>query len=87
MQEHKRPEKPGQKPIQKPGCPHFSSGPCAKPPGWTVDHLKQATLGRSHRGAEAKDRLRQVIDQSKNLLSIPDDWVVGIVPASDTGGG
>ena len=81
MQEYKRPEKPG----KKPACPHFSSGPCAKPPGWTVDHLKQAILGRSHRGAEAKDRLRQVIDQSKNLLSIPDDWVVGIVPASDTG--
>ena len=72
-------------PAQKPSRPHFCSGPCAKRPGWSVDVLKGAFLGRSHRSATGKARLFQVIEQSRNLLKIPSDYRVGIVPASDTG--
>jgi phosphoserine aminotransferase len=73
------------KPTVKPVCPHFSSGPCAKRPGWTIDVLKDAFLGRSHRAAEGKKRLKEVIDLHRTTLGIPDDYKIAIVPASDTG--
>ena len=73
------------KPAQRPANPHFSSGPCAKRPGWSPEVLKNAHLGRSHRAAEGKVRLRAAVDKTKQLLALPDDYVCGIVPASDTG--
>jgi phosphoserine aminotransferase len=73
------------KPSLRPSSPNFSSGPCAKPPGWTVDALRSAPLGRSHRAAIGKDRLRRVIDETRSLLELPADYLVGILPASDTG--
>ena len=74
-----------QKPLQKPHYPFFSSGPCAKPPGWSFDKLKGAALSRSHRSKPAVAKLQEVIDKSRSLLQIPDDYLIGIVPASDTG--
>ena len=74
-----------QKPSQKPHYPFFSSGPCAKPPGWSFDKLKGAALSRSHRSKPAVAKLQEVIDKSRSLLQIPDDYLIGIVPASDTG--
>ena len=68
-----------------PANPNFSSGPCAKRPGFTLNGLAGACLGRSHRAAEPKARLVEVIDLSKSILGIPGDWRLGIVPASDTG--
>jgi phosphoserine aminotransferase len=73
------------KPEKKPANPCFSSGPCAKRPGWSLDNLKTNMLGRSHRAAPAKARLKDLIDRHRKILGIPDDYVVGIVPASDTG--
>ncbi len=73
------------KPAQRPVRPHFSSGPCAKRPGWTPDVLSAALLGRSHRSGPGKERLKEVIDRTRSLLGIPDDYRIGIVPASDTG--
>ncbi|MGC8477558.1 MAG: phosphoserine transaminase [Acetobacteraceae bacterium] len=73
------------RPDSRPANPHFSSGPCAKRPGWSVTALAGAFLGRSHRAAEGKARLNEVILRSRAILGIPDDWRVGIVPASDTG--
>jgi phosphoserine aminotransferase len=73
------------KPTARPARPFFSSGPCAKPPGWTPDALKGAFLARSHRAAEGKARLAEVIDRTRDLLEIPADYLVGIVPGSDTG--
>lgn len=73
------------KPTQKPNNPCFSSGPCAKRPGWTLDALKDASLGRSHRAKIGKTKLAEVITRSKAILGIPSDYVLGIVPASDTG--
>lgn len=73
------------KPTVRPSRPFFSSGPCAKRPGWSLSGLDQALLGRSHRAPEARARLKDVITRSKDLLGIPSDWRVGIVPASDTG--
>lgn len=73
------------KPVAKPHCPHFSSGPCAKRPGWTLDVLKGAFVGRSHRAAGGKAKLKEVIDLHRKTLNIPDDYLVAIVPASDTG--
>jgi phosphoserine aminotransferase len=73
------------KPTQTPKNPCFSSGPCAKRPGWSLDALKDATLGRSHRAKAGKNKLADVIGRSKKLLGIPDAYVLGIVPASDTG--
>lgn len=73
------------KPTTKPNCPNFSSGPCAKRPGWTLDVLKGAFVGRSHRAAGGKAKLKEVIDLHRKTLSIPDDYLVAIVPASDTG--
>ncbi|NOG72927.1 phosphoserine transaminase [Roseicella sp. DB1501] len=73
------------KPDLRPANPHFSSGPCAKRPGWTLDALSGAFLGRSHRAAQPKARLAEVIERSKAVLGMPGDWRLGIVPASDTG--
>ena len=74
-----------EKPKNKPQCLNFSSGPCTKRPGWSVDVLKDALLGRSHRSIEGKNKLKKAIDDTKRLLCIPDNYEVGIVPASDTG--
>lgn len=76
-----RPQRPGQRPART----HFSSGPCAKRPGWTLQNLEHAFLGRSHRASEGKARLKLAIDKTRALLGVPDDYLCGIVPASDTG--
>ena len=73
------------KPTLYPKNPNFSSGPCAKRPGWTVAVLEDALLGRSHRSKPGKARLQAVIERSKQILGIPADYLCGIVPASDTG--
>jgi len=73
------------KPSLTPKNPCFSSGPCAKRPGWTLDALKDAAVGRSHRAKIGKNKLAEVIERSKKLLGIPDGHILGIVPASDTG--
>jgi phosphoserine aminotransferase len=73
------------KPTRRPSRPEFSSGPCAKRPGWSLEALKDAALGRSHRSKIGKDRLKAVIDRSRALLGLPADFRLGIVPASDTG--
>ena len=73
------------RPGAKPARPYFSSGPCAKPPGWSPDHLRTDALGRSHRGAIGKARLQEAIERTHALLQLPDDYRLGIVPASDTG--
>jgi phosphoserine aminotransferase len=74
-----------EKPVRKPACPNFSSGPCAKRPGWTVDVLKDALVGRSHRSKEGKARLQECSDRMKKVLELPDDYRIGIVAGSDTG--
>ncbi len=74
-----------QRPDVRPQNPCFSSGPCAKRPGWTLSALDDAVLGRSHRSAPGKARLKDVIERSRTLLGVPDDYRIGIVPASDTG--
>ena len=73
------------KPAIKPKNPCFSSGPCAKRPGWSFENLSHAMLGRSHRAGPLKAQIKEVIDKQKELLGIPDDYVIGIMPASDTG--
>jgi phosphoserine aminotransferase len=73
------------KPGLRPANPAFSSGPCAKRPGWTLAALDGALLGRSHRAKDPKARLNEVIERSKAVLGMPADWRLGIVPASDTG--
>ncbi|HFB2047727.1 MAG: phosphoserine transaminase [Hyphomicrobiaceae bacterium] len=73
------------KPNLRPLNPHFSSGPCIKRPGWTVNVLEKAHLGRSHRALEVKARLSLAIEKTRTLLGLPEDYVCGIVPASDTG--
>jgi phosphoserine aminotransferase len=73
------------KPTTRPRRPEFSSGPCAKRPGWSLDALKGALLGRSHRAGPSKKRIQAVIDGSRKVLGLPDGWRLGIVPASDTG--
>jgi len=73
------------KPAQRPANPLFSSGPCAKIPGWTPDLLKSAFLGRSHRAKDGKARLKRAIDLTREVLEIPETHLIGIVPASDTG--
>ena len=65
--------------------PNFSSGPCSKRPGWNLDVLKDAPVGRSHRSALGKERLVKAINETKTILNIPADYLVGIMPASDTG--
>ncbi|HQT45772.1 MAG: phosphoserine aminotransferase [Acidocella sp. 20-63-7] len=73
------------KPVLRPQNPNFSSGPCVKRPGFTLDVLKDAPLGRSHRAKGPKAKLAEVITLSKQILGMPEDWRLGIVPASDTG--
>ena len=73
------------KPDLRPANPDFSSGPCAKRPGFALDALSGAMLGRSHRAKEPKARLAEVIERSRAILGMPADWKLGIVPASDTG--
>lgn len=73
------------RPKTRPANPNFSSGPCAKRPGWTVEALSDALVGRSHRSKPGKAKLKAVIDETRDLLGIPDDYRIGIVPASDTG--
>ena len=73
------------KPGIRPANPRFSSGPCAKRPGWSLAALEGALLGRSHRAATPKAKLAEVITLSKSILGMPSDWRLGIVPASDTG--
>ncbi len=72
-------------PTTKPRVSHFSSGPCAKRPGWSVSHLQNACVGRSHRSEDGRSKLAEVIERSKKILGIPADYRLGIVPASDTG--
>jgi phosphoserine aminotransferase len=72
-------------PGLRPGNPNFSSGPCAKRPGFTLSALSGALLGRSHRARQPKARLAEVIERSRKILRMPADWKLGIVPASDTG--
>lgn len=73
------------KPTVKPNSANFSSGPCAKRPGYSLDALKDAPLGRSHRSALGKGKLEESIKLTKEILGIPEDYLVGIVPGSDTG--
>lgn len=73
------------KPAARPDNPRFSSGPCAKIPGYSLDLLKDAALGRSHRASPAKDKLREAITRTRAVLGVPEGWRIGIVPASDTG--
>lgn len=73
------------KPSLKPNRPYFSSGPCSKRPGWSLQALEDALVGRSHRAKPAKARIQEVIERSKSILGIPEGYVCGIVPASDTG--
>ncbi|EJW11973.1 Phosphoserine aminotransferase [Rhodovulum sp. PH10] len=72
-------------PAARPRVPHFSSGPCAKRPGWTLENLKDAALGRSHRAKLGKAKLERAITLTREILQIPADYRIGIVPASDTG--
>ena len=74
-----------EKPAARPANPRFSSGPCTKIPGWTTSLLDNALLGRSHRSAEGKARLKYAIDLTREVLEVPADYRIGIVPASDTG--
>jgi phosphoserine aminotransferase len=74
-----------EKPTVKPVCPNFSSGPCAKRPGWSLEVLSGALTGRSHRSGPGKDRLKDVIERHRQTLGIPADYKIAIVPASDTG--
>ncbi|MCB1492140.1 MAG: phosphoserine aminotransferase, partial [Rhodobiaceae bacterium] len=74
-----------EEPAVRPGNPRFSSGPCAKRPGWTLAALEDAFLGRSHRAAAGKAKLAKAIEDTRDILGIPADYRVGIVPASDTG--
>ncbi len=76
---------PAQKPNVRPARNHFSSGPCAKRPGWSLEALKDALVGRSHRAKPAKARIKQVIDKTRQILGVPADYRIAIVPASDTG--
>ena len=73
------------KPNIRPNNPNFSSGPCTKRPGWSLAALEHALLGRSHRAAPGKAKLNQVIERSRALLGLPDDYLLAVVPASDTG--
>ena len=72
-------------PAARPSCAKFSSGPCAKRPGWSLQTLTDAALGRSHRAKIGKAKLKRAIDLTRELLEVPADYRIGIVPASDTG--
>src|SRR3974377_1572440 len=73
------------KPASRPKVPHFSSGPRAKRPGWNAQNLKDAVLGRSHRAKIGKAKLKLAIELTREVLEVPKDYRIGIVPASDTG--
>src|ERR671929_339752 len=73
------------RPAVRPTVPHFSSGPCAKRPGWSLSALTDAVLGRSHRSKIGKAKLKRAIDLTREVLEVPADYRIGIVPASDTG--
>jgi len=73
------------RPTTKPVCPNFSSGPCAKRPGWSLEALSGALVGRSHRAKPGKAKLQRAIDLTREVLGVPADYKIGIVPASDTG--
>ena len=73
------------KPGLRPANPNFSSGPCAKRPGWSLEGLQHAALGRSHRAKIGKTKLEQAIALTREVLQVPADYRIGIVPASDTG--
>jgi phosphoserine aminotransferase len=73
------------KPAMRPARPEFSSGPCAKRPGWTPENLRSAILGRSHRSKPGKARLQAAIDRTRAVLEVPAAYLIGIVPGSDTG--
>jgi len=73
------------KPAMRPARPEFSSGPCAKRPGWSPETLSNAVLGRSHRSKPGKARLKEAIDRTREVLQVPDDYLIGIVAGSDTG--
>ncbi len=73
------------KPDVRPNNTHFSSGPCSKRPGWSLDALADAPLGRSHRAKVGKAKLKEAIDLTRDVLEVPADYRIGIVPASDTG--
>ena len=72
-------------PAARPRVPHFSSGPCAKRPGWNLQNLKDALVGRSHRSKPGKAKLKRSIELTREVLGVPADFKIGIVPASDTG--
>src|ERR1700741_3797206 len=72
-------------PTVRPSVPHFSSRPCAKRPGWPLQALKDAFLGRSHRPKGGKGKLKRAIELTREILQVPADFLIGIVPASDTG--
>jgi len=74
-----------EKPNTRPANPNFSSGPCAKRPGWSLSALEDACLGRSHRSGPGKAKLAEAIDRTRAILGVPEDYRIGIVPASDTG--
>ena len=71
--------------LKRPRVPNFSSGPCAKRPGWSLKNLSDAALGRSHRAKIGKAKLKLAIDLTREVLQVPADYLIGIVPASDTG--
>jgi phosphoserine aminotransferase len=85
LKKRRQEDKKMTKPSILPKNPNFSSGPCAKRPGWTVEVLQSALIGRSHRSKPGKARLQEVIERSKAVLGMPADYLCGIVPASDTG--
>ena len=72
-------------PVTRPANSRFSSGPCTKRPGWSLQNLENASLGRSHRAKQGKTKLKLAIDMTREVLEVPDDFHIGIVPASDTG--
>src|SRR5580704_1303258 len=72
-------------PAVRPSVPHFSSGPCAKRPGWSPQSVTGAFLGRSHRSKPGKAKLKRAIELTREVLEVPADYKIGIVPASDTG--
>jgi phosphoserine aminotransferase len=73
------------KPLMRPAVPHFSSGPCAKRPGWSLSALTDAALGRSHRSKVGKAKLKRAIELTREVLEVPPKYRIGIVPGSDTG--
>lgn len=85
MNHHEPASTPHVRPVAVPANPCFSSGPCAKPPNWSPDALKDAPLGRSHRAAIGKEKLKAAIEGTREVLGVPAEYKIGIVPASDTG--